>query len=48
MRVRGKEGEYVHAVLCCCSCPLCACKGGGGGEEAGANVNTVKRIVTLH
>ena len=21
---------------------------GGGGKEAGANVNTVKRIVTLH
>ena len=40
----GQEGEYVHAVLCCCSCPLCVCVGGGGG----ANLNTVKRIVTLH
>ena len=46
--LRGQEGEYVHAVLCCCSCPLCACKGLGGGEGAGANLNTVKRIVTLH
>ena len=28
LRVRGQEGEYVHAVLCC---SLCACGGGGGG-----------------
>ena len=40
LRVRGQAGEYVHAVLCCCSCPLCVCKGDG------ANLNTVKRIVT--
>ena len=42
LRVRGQEGEYVHTVLCCCSCPLCGVRG------AGANLNTVKRIVTLH
>ena len=30
LRVRGQDAEYVHAVLCCCSCPLCACKGGWG------------------
>ena len=30
----------MHAVLCCCSCPLCV-------RGAGANLNTVKRIVTL-
>ena len=30
----GQDGEYVHAGLCCCSCPLCACEG------AGANLNT--------
>ena len=27
LRVRGQEGVYVHAVLCC---PLCACGEGGG------------------
>ena len=43
LKVRGQEGEYTHAVLCCCSCPLCVCVRG-----AGANLNTVKRIVTLH
>ena len=49
LRVRGQEGEDLHAVLCCCSCPLCACVCvGGGGGGAGANLNTVKRIVTLH
>ena len=40
LRVRGQEGEYILAVLCCCS-SLCV-------RGAGANVNTVKRIVTLH
>ena len=46
--LRGQGGEYVHAVLCCCSCPLCACKGGwGGGEGAGANFNTVNSYFTL-
>ena len=42
-RVRGQEGEYMYAVLCCCSCPLCVCVRGPG-----VNLNTVKRIVTLH
>ena len=53
--VRGQEGEYVHAVLCCCSCPLCACARVRACMRAcvrvrgtGANLNTVKRIVTLH
>ena len=31
----------MHAVLCCCSCPLCV-------RGARANLNTVKRIVILH
>ena len=35
----GQEGEYVHAVLVA----LCVRVRG-----AGANLNTVKRIVTLH
>ena len=66
LRVRGQEGEYMHAVLCCCSCPLCACKCCMSGRVetgvrmsvivcvcvgvwvAGANLNIVKRIVTLH
>ena len=30
LRVRRQEGEYVHAVLCCCSCPLCVCVRGLG------------------
>ena len=33
LRVRGQEGEYVPALLCCCSCPLCACKGAWGELE---------------
>ena len=42
LRVRGQEGEYVHAVLCCCSCPVCACVHVRG---AGADLNIVKRKV---
>ena len=51
LRVRGQEGEYVHAVLCCCSCPLCVCvcaRARVRVRGTGANLNTVKRIVTLH
>ena len=31
--VRGQEVKYVHAVFCCCSCPLCACKWAWGELE---------------
>ena len=42
LRVRGQDGEYVHAVLVA-AVALCVRVRG-----AGANLNTVKRIVTLH
>ena len=40
----GWGGRYVHAVLCCYSCPL-VCVWGGLGLTW---ILTVKRIVTLH
>ena len=40
LRVRGQEGEYMYAVAAVALCVRVR------GDEA--NLNTVKRIVTLH
>ena len=53
LRVRGQEGEYAHTILCCCSCPMCACKGGWGyfeycGENSYFTLEPNQSYITIH